>query len=252
MKMSVMKNLVIAAMAFAAAPVTAFAAGGHGPALEPMEVRLQDTRSLQSGARTFVNYCQSCHSANYMRYNRMAEDLDIPVELVEKEMIFSDAKIGDPMTNNMPRDKAEEWFGVAPPDLSLVGRLRGADWLYNYLKGFYVDSTTPTGWNNTVFPNVGMPHVLAEWQGRQRAVFGADDHGNPVFEHFEQLTEGSMSEEEFDHAMMDLTNFLVYMGEPAKLKRIKYGIWVMLFLIVFAGLAYLLKKEYWRDVDVSH
>lgn len=234
------------------APVAAMGAGG-GAALEPMEVRLQDTRSLQNGAKIFVNYCLSCHSAEFMRYERMAEDLDIPEELVLREMIASDAKIGDPMTTVMPREKAEEWFGgVAPPDLSLVARLRGSDWLYNYLKGFYVDETTFSGWNNVVFDNVAMPHVLVQWQGRQRAVFGDDGHGNPVFEHFTQETEGSMSPEEFDHAMQDLTNFLVYMAEPARLKRVKYGMWVMLFLFGFGALAYLLKREYWRDVDVSH
>ncbi len=234
------------------APCAVLAAGGSGPALEPMAVRLQDTHSLQNGARIFVNYCLSCHGAKFMRYERMAEDLDIPAELVEQEMIFSDAKIGDPMTTNMPPDKAAEWFGVPPPDLSLVGRLRGADWLYNFLKGFYVDETTVSGWNNTVFSNVAMPHVLAEWQGRQRAIFGQDEQDSPVFERFEQETEGSMTPAEFDQAMRDLTNFLIYMGEPVRLKRVKYGIWVMLFLFVFAGLAYLLKKEYWRDVDLSH
>ena len=252
MKMKNMKNLACLGL-LALAPVTAMAAGDAGIKLEPMEVRLQDTRSLQNGAKIFVNYCLSCHSANFMRYERMAKDLDIPEELVLQEMISSDAKIGDPMTSVMPPEKAAEWFGgVAPPDLSLVGRLRGADWLYNYLKGFYVDETTFSGWNNVVFDNVAMPHVMAHWQGRQRAVFGDDEHGNPIFEHFKQETEGSMSPEEFDHAMQDLTNFLIYMGEPARLVRVKYGMWVMLFLFVFGALAYLMKREYWRDVDVSH
>ncbi len=251
MKTYAMRTLAILSL-LALAPVSVHAAGGHGLDLEPMEVRLQDTRSLQNGAKIFVNYCLSCHSAKYQRYNRMAEDLQIPADLVEQEMLVGDAKIGDPMTTTMPKDKAAEWFGVAPPDLTLVARLRGADWLYNYFKGFYVDETTVSGWNNTVFPNVAMPHVLAEWQGRQRAVFGQDDHGNPVFERFEQETEGAMDAHEFDHAMQDLTNYLVYMGEPARLKRVRYGMWVMLFLFAFGALAYLLKKEYWRDVDVSH
>lgn len=231
---------------------SALGAGGHdGPALEKMEVRLNDTHSLQAGAATFVNYCLGCHSAKYMRYNRLNEDLAIPVDLVESNMLFGETKIGDPMTTNMPADKAAVWFGVAPPDLSLVGRLRGADWLYNYLKGFYVDETAISGWNNIVFENVAMPHVLAEWQGRQRAVFGEHD-GKKEFQGFELESPGSMTPEEFDTAMKDLTNFLMYMGEPAKLKRIQYGIWVIVFLMLFGVLAWALKKEYWRDVDVSH
>lgn len=249
------KNLLLAAVV-SMMPVVAGAAGGHGPELESMEVRLGDTRSLQNGANLFVNYCLSCHSAKYMRYGRMAEDLNIPTSLVEDNMIHGDAKIGDPMTTTMPEEKAAEWFGVAPPDLSLVGRLRGADWLYNYLTRFYVDENSVTGWNNLVFENAAMPHVLSHLQGRQRAVFktesAEDGSETKVFEGFEMESEGSMDPEEFDHAMRDLTNFLVYMGEPAKLVRIKYGMFVMLFLLVFFALAYMLKREYWKDVDVSH
>jgi len=236
-------------------PGSVLAAGG-GAALPKMEVRLSDTRSLQSGAGLFVNYCLSCHSAQYMRYGRMAEDLDIPKELVEENMIFGDAKIGDPMNSTMPAEASAEWFGVTPPDLSLSGRLRGADWLYGYLTSFYVDENSITGWNNTVFPNAAMPHVLHNLQGRQRAVFKTetahDDTEHKVFDHFELETEGSMSPEEFDHAMKDLTNFLVYMGEPAKMVRIRYGMYVMLFLLIMFGLAYMLKREYWKDVDVAH
>jgi ubiquinol-cytochrome c reductase cytochrome c1 subunit len=222
-----------------------------GPKMESMEVRLSDYGSLQNGAKLFVNYCLGCHSAQYMRYNRMAEDIQIPLDLVKDNMVFPDVKVGDPMISTMSREKAEEWFGVAPPDLSLAGRLRGATWLYNYFKGFYVDETTVSGWNNIVFENVAMPHALADLQGRQRAIY-RDDHGVKVFDHFELESEGSMSPEEFDHAMRDLTNFMAYMGEPAKLKRVKYGIFVMLFLLVFGVFAYMLKKEYWRDVDTSH
>ena len=185
-----------------------------------------------------------------MRYNRMAEDLKIPADLVKSEMMAPGAKIGDPMTITLAKDKAEQWFGVAPPDLSLVARLRGSDWLYNYLNAFYVDDATVSGWNNAVFPNVAMPHVLAEWQGRQSAEFSAEGEKKSVTLNLDSA--GTMSDEEFKHAMGDLTNFLVYMGEPAKLKRIGYGLWVMLFLALFGFFAYLLKKDYWRDVDVSH
>lgn len=236
----------------AAVPMSAGAAGGQsGPKMESFEVRLNDLPSMQNGAKIFVNYCMSCHNAEYMRYNRMAEDLEIPADLVISEMIFSDARIGDQMISNMPAGKSEEWFGVTPPDLSLTGRLRGGTWLYNYFKGFYVDKSAVSGWNNTVFPNVAMPHVLADLQGRQLPVY-KEDHGTQVVDRLELETEGSMTPEEFDHAMRDLTNFLVYMGEPAKLHRVKYGMYVMLFLAVFFVFAYLLKKEFWRDVDVSH
>lgn len=250
-----MKKIAFIFVVLAITPVMTLAAGG-GADLKHMEVRLNDTRSLQNGAKLFVNYCLGCHSAEYMRYGRMAEDLEMPSELVEQHMLVGDGKIGDPMTTTMPADKAAEWFGVAPPDLSLTGRLRGADWLYSYLTTFYVDETTVSGWNNVVFENVAMPHVLAELQGRQRAVFRTEVKSNSeeyrVFDHFELESAGTMSAEEFDHAMRDLTNFLVYMGEPAKLKRIRYGLYVMLFLLVMFAFAYMLKHEYWKDVDVSH
>lgn len=250
-----MKKIALTFLITVLFPVMALGAGGAA-GLKHMEVRLNDTRSLQNGAKLFVNYCLSCHSAEYMRYGRMAEDLEMPIDLVEQSMLVGDKKIGDPMTTTMPADKAAEWFGVAPPDLSLTGRLRGADWLYSYLTNFYVDEATVSGWNNVTFENVAMPHVLAELQGRQRAVFRtevmADGSEQKVFDHFESESEGTMTAEEFDHAMRDLTNFLVYMGEPAKLTRIRYGMYVMLFLLVMFGFAYMLKHEYWKDVDVSH
>ena len=229
-----------------------FAAGGHGGAkLDRVEVSLKDKVSLQNGAKLFVNYCLSCHSAEYMRYNRMAADLEIPEDLVKSQMIFNDGKIGDPMTTTMSKDHGEQWFGVAPPDLSLIGKLRDPEWIYTYLRTFYLDENTASGWNNTVFPNVAMPHALFELQGIQKAnkSMETDSHGN---EHevidLELVSPGTMSVEEYDHAMRDLTNFLYYMGEPARMVRINYGIWVMLFLGVLGTLAYFLKKEYWRDV----
>lgn len=211
------------------------------------ETSLKDKPSLQRGAKLFVNYCLSCHSAKYMRYNRMAEDLDIPPKLVERYMMYASDKIGNPMETTMPAKDAEKWFGVAPPDLSLIGRLRGADWLYNYFGAFYLDENSPSGWNNVVFENVAMPHAMYELQGLQRAVFKVED-GREVLDRFEQTTSGKMTPEEYDQATRDLTNFLVYVGEPAKMVRIKYGIWVMLFLGIFVFLAYMLKKEYWRDI----
>ncbi|MDD9812396.1 MAG: cytochrome c1 [Gammaproteobacteria bacterium] len=221
--------------------------------MTPFKASLKDTPSMQRGAKLFVNYCLSCHSAKFMRYNRMAEDLHIPPALVEKHMLFAAEKIGDPMETTMPADAAEEWFGVAPPDLSLIARLRGPEWLYNYFLTFYLDDNSPSGWNNVVFENVAMPHAMHELQGLQRAVFktetAADGTQREVLERFEITSPGKMSVAEYRQAAADLTNFLVYLGEPAKLVRIEYGIWVMLFMLVFAGLAYMLKKEYWRDVE---
>ena len=220
--------------------------------MAPFSESLKDKLSLQRGARLFVNYCLSCHSAQFMRYNRMAEDLEIPPDIVKRNMMFVTDKIGEPMTVTMPKDKAAEWFGVAPPDLSLSGRLRGGEWLYNYLRGFYVDDDAVGGWNNAVFENVAMPHALYELQGMRRAVMETvtDDDGSEreIVARFEAITEGTLSEAEYDQAAYDLANFLVYVGEPAKTTRITYGIWTMLFLAVFAWLAWLLKKEYWRDV----
>ena len=187
-----------------------------------------------------------------MRYNRMAADLEIPEEVVKKNMIFTGAKIGDLMTTTMNADDATNWFGVAPPDLSLIGRLRDPEWLYNYLRSFYLDDKSPSGWNNVVFENVAMPHALYELQGQRKAIFKTvtddDGHTVEVLDRFELVKPGKMTLEEYDNAMKDLTNFLVYLGEPAKMVRTKYGVWVMIFLMMFGALAYALKKEYWRDV----
>lgn len=257
-KMTRIKNMFAAAVALStvvalALPMPVVAATEAKMAMMPFKASLKDLPSLQRGAKLFVNYCLSCHSAQFMRYNRMASDLHIPPALVEKHMLFAADKIGDPMETTMPAEAAEEWFGVAPPDLSLIGRLRGPEWLYNYFLTFYLDDNSPSGWNNVVFENVAMPHAMHELQGLQRAVFktetAADGTTREVLDRFEVATPGKMSVDEYRQAARDLTNFLVYLGEPAKLVRIDYGIWVMIFMLVFAGLAYLLKKEYWRDVE---
>ena len=246
MKMRLIALLVILV------PAVGFAASAPKMEMDRIEVSLKDKMSLQNGAKLFVNYCLSCHGAEFMRYNRMAADLDIPEELVEKNMLFASQKIGDPMTVTMSKEDGEKWFGVAPPDLSLIGRLRDPEWLYNYFRAFYLDESAPSGWNNVVFENVAMPHVFHDLQGHQRAIFKTvtDDNGNEreVLDRFELVKPGKMSPEEYDNAMRDLTNFLVYVGEPAKMVRTTYGIWVIIFLLLFAGLAYALKKDYWRDV----
>jgi ubiquinol-cytochrome c reductase cytochrome c1 subunit len=242
-----MKKLLIFFL-LAGMPAAAMASGGEGVKLDAVNIDLNDKASLQRGARIFVNYCLSCHSAGYMRYNRMGHDLGISEELVKENLLFAADKVGELMKAVMPQADAKVWFGVAPPDLSLVSRSRGPDWFYTYMRSFYRDDKSPSGWNNTVFPHVAMPHVLYEWQGHQRAVFTKDAHGVDLFESFELAHPGSMSAEEYNNAMRDLTNFMVYLGEPAKLVRYQIGIYVLIFLAFFTVFAYLLKKEYWKDI----
>ena len=225
-----------------------FAAGGGGAHLDSVDIDMSDTESLQRGAGLFVNYCLSCHSAAYMRYNRMSEDLQIPKEVVEDNMMFAADRIGGLMKTSMPAEDAKKWFGKAPPDLSLIARSRGPEWLYTYLRGFYLDDTSPSGWNNTLFPKVAMPHVMYSLQGARDAIFKKDENGVEVFDHYEMVKTGSLNEEEFDSAMRDLTNFMVYLAEPARLVRYKLGVYVLIFLAIFFVFAYLLKKEYWKDV----
>jgi len=203
---------------------------------------------LRNGAHTFVNYCLSCHEASYMRYERMADDLGIDRETLKRDMMFAADKPGELMTVNMSDEDAKAWFGVVPPDLSLTARSRGPDWIYTYLRGFYRDEGTSTGWNNTLYPNVAMPHVLYQWEGMRRANFETSPNGAKVLAGYDRLSPGTMSAQEYDSAIRDLTNFMVYLAEPAKLVRYRIGFWVMIFMLVFVGLTYLLKKEYWRDV----
>lgn len=216
---------------------------------DAVKIDLTDKPSLQNGARVFVNYCLSCHSAAYMRYNRVGHDLGISEELVAENLLFAADKVGDLMKAVMPANDAKLWFGVAPPDLTLIARARTPEWIYTYLRSFYRDDKSPSGWNNAVFQNVAMPHVLYEWQGPQRAVFKKDEKGINRIDKFELERPGTMSLAEFDKAMRDLTNFFVYLGEPAKLERKKLGVYVILFLLVLAVLSYLLKKNYWKDVE---
>ena len=228
------------------APALAFANVG-GPHLEKANIDIHDQASLQRGAKLFMNYCLSCHSAKFQRYNRMAQDLGLTEEEVTKNLMFITDKIGDTMNIAMPAADAEKWFGVIPPDLSVITRARGVDYIYTYLKGFYADPKRPFGVNNVVFPDVGMPHVLWKLQGLQKAEF-VEHEGQKVFEKFEPAEGGSLSAEEYDGVARDLTNFLTYVGEPIQAERQRLGKWVLMFLAVFFVLAYLLKKEYWKDV----
>lgn len=237
------KLLIVFMMAVASAAATA-----SDIKLDKARVNLRDQASLQHGAQIFVNYCLSCHSAKFMRYNRMGEDLGISEEQLKANMMFGTDKVGDTMTIAMPEADSEAWFGTPPPDLSVIARARGADWLYTYMRTFYLDESKPMGVNNLAFPDVGMPHVLWELQGMLKPVYGTTADGKKVIEGLEQASKGSMEPAEYDQAMGDLVNFLVYMGEPIQLKRQQMGVKVLIFLAFLFILAYLLKKEYWKDV----
>ncbi len=195
--------------------------------------------SLQRGARTFVNNCLNCHSANYMRYNRL-QDIGLTEKQIKDNLLFAGEKVGDTMKVAMNPKDAKKWFGVAPPDLSVAVRARGADWVYAYLRGFYRDDTTPSGWNNIVFDKVAMPHVLYELQGEQAL--------NHETHQLEVTKPGMMNPEEYDAFVADLTNYMAFMAEPAKQQRQCIGLWVLLFLGVLLVLTIKLKKAYWTDI----
>lgn len=231
-------------------PVVATANSG-GVRLKHARVDLSDQASLQNGAKLFINHCLSCHSASYLRFSGVAKDLGIPENIMMKNMVFTTDKIGGNMTVAMEGEDAKKWLGVAPPDLSVIARSRGADWIYTFLDSFYIDPSKATGVNNLVFKDTAMPHVLWDLQGMQRAVYDEEHHGHgepKVIKDLELVTAGSMSESEYRTARKDLVNFMVYIGEPAKLIRKKVGFWVILFLVALLIPAYLLKKEYWKDV----
>ncbi len=244
------------ALIIAFLPALALAAGAAVP-LDPMEPDHTNKASLQRGAALFTNYCMGCHSTEYARYKRVAEDSGIDQELYEENLIFTGAKIGELMKISMSPEKSAEWFGVAPPDLTLVARVRGDDWLYSYFRGFYKDETRPFGVNNVVFDNVGMPHVMVNEQGlcAVEPRIGEGASVDPLSGDVrnadacpEYAIEGSMEAAEFDRAMYDLTNFLSYMADPVKVERERLGIFVLIFVAIFFVFAWLLNREYWKDV----
>jgi ubiquinol-cytochrome c reductase cytochrome c1 subunit len=292
------KLLKISLLTLASVSLSAVAAGGGEYLPNDKMPSYSDhrlTTSMQNGMQIYMNNCMGCHSLEFQRYNRTAKDLEIPETLMVENLMFTGEKIGDLMTNNMPRAAAEKWFGTAPPDLSLIARSRKTDWLYNYFRGFYADESRPYGVNNSVFKDVGMPHALEALQGIQgkteevkkleneidyalgdvaaaneklktggnaselnstiqKAEELIHDHQEKLKQlskegkYFTILKEGQLSPEEFDSAMVDLVNFLEYIGEPIKRDRKSLGIYVLLFILFFTGIAYLLKKEYWKDV----
>jgi len=226
----------------------ALAAGGGN--LQQAGNDLDDQASLQRGAALYMNYCSGCHALKYVRYSRMATDLGLTEEQVQASLNFTGAKFGEQVGTALSPEDAQEWFGQVPPDLTLVSRVRGSDWIYTYLKSFYLDPERPLGWNNTLFPNVSMPNPLWEMQGLQRAEYGAPDAatGERPVDHLVIDAPGTASPQAYDQAVRDITNFLEYVGEPAALKRQSLGVWVLLFLAFFTFLAWMLKQEYWRDV----
>jgi len=244
----------------AALPAAALASE-EGYPLQEANADVSNLASLQRGARNFVNYCQGCHSAKYMRYSQLATDLALTEDDVKANLMFTGERIYDTMQSVMPPEKARQWFGNAPPDLSLIVRSRGPDYVYTFLRSFYEDSSRPTGVNNAVLPGTAMPHVLAPLQGVQHARFedAHDEAGKPVIDKttgkpvknlagLEPGVTGDMPAATFDSFVRDTVAFLTYVAEPAKARRESLGIWVVLFLLMFAAFAWFLYKEYWKDV----
>lgn len=243
-----MNKIKIVIIIFLLAPLAALAAEPGMP-LDPAPIDSKDNESLQRGAETFVNYCLTCHGASYMRYNRHRDLGYSEPEILEK-LVLTDQKVGDLMLSSMREKEGEQWLGVVPPDLSVTARARGADWLYTYLRAFYRDESTVSGWNNLVFDRVAMPHVLWELQGEQILVteaVGNDGDGKNIQKlHLE--VPGTLTTAEYDQYVADLVNYMVYLSEPVANYRKELGIYVMLFLFFMLGLTYALKREYWRDI----
>ena len=248
-KINQIASLLVVSVCFASAP--GFAAGG-GAAMEHANIDPDNINSLQRGAANFMNYCSGCHSAQYVRYKTIGNDLDLSDEMLVDNLMFNAEKTFETIQTSMPADDAARWYGTAPPDLSLMARAKGVDHVYNFLKGFYIDSDSPTGVDNLQLPGTSMPHVLWELQGYQAAHF--TDHTNEdgsvttTFEGFEQLTPGSMDSEDYDNFVRDTTNFLAYIAEPIRSDRRKLGVWVLMFLTFFLILSRMLKKQIWKDV----
>lgn len=246
--LTVIKRMNGVLLALLLLPLSVFAASDHA-ALDQAPIDTHDAASIQRGAKVFVNYCLNCHSAQYMRYNRLV-DIGLTEDQIRDNLLFAGEKVGETMHVAGRKGDAAQWFGAAPPDLSVVARSRGADWLYTYLRSYYRDPATATGWNNLVFPNVGMPHVLWELQGQQ--TLKVEEHeGGHGKQHQRTLvagTAGTMPPAEYDRLVADLVNYLVFMGEPAQVSRTRTGYLVLMALGVLFVVSYALKKEFWKDV----
>ncbi len=250
-----MKKILFALLTAVGLMAGAHASGG-GMAWDKAPVNTSDTASLQNGARLFVNYCLNCHSAAFMRFNRL-KDIGLTDEQIKDNLLFTTTKVGDTMKSAIDPLQAKAWFGANPPDLTVIARSRagsggtGADYLYTFLRTFYRDDTKATGWNNLAFPSVGMPHALWQLQGERRPVFeertshGATEH---VFRSWQQVSPGSLNPQQYDQAVGDLVNYLQWMGEPAQNARVRIGVWVLAFLALFTFIAWRLNAAYWKDV----
>ncbi len=245
---------------FTAFSSSSMAAGGGNENLDKVYLNVNDVESLRNGARIFANNCLSCHSAEHARYNRVANDLGIPLDALKGTLMFASDKVGDLMVATMSDADAKKWFGVVPPDLTLISRVKKPDWLYTYLRSFYKDEKSVTGWNNILLENAAMPHVLWEMQGSPTLI-SKPGEGEEIDVSDESIyvaggakfdvsnrPESALSNAEFDKAMRDVTNFLAYLSEPAQLQRKTIGVWTIAFLILLLMLVMLLKKEFWRDV----
>lgn len=230
-----MKNLILIILIIFSYQAPLLSAETHF--LDKAKIDLNDQNSLQRGARNFVNYCLNCHSADYMRYNRLS-DIGLSEAEIKNNLLFTSDKVGEPMKISMDPQEAKKWFGANPPNLSVTARSRGKDWIYSYLRTFYLDDTRELGWNNLVYPNAAMPHVLWELQGTQTY----EDNKLSLIE------SGTLSPEEYDQFALDITNYMVFMGEPAKLVRHKIGYFVIGFLVILLILVINLKREFWRDI----
>jgi ubiquinol-cytochrome c reductase cytochrome c1 subunit len=249
-----MLKLAMLMLAVVALPLTALAAEGQSEQPAPVDWQdwhagnsVTDLASLQRGARNFMNYCNGCHALKYVRYQRMADDLKIPTAVLESQLVAPGHNNLDYISTALPSADAVNWFGKVPPDLSLITRSKGTDYVYRFLKTFYVDAGSPTGSNNLAYPSAAMPAVLSDLSGVNQAVYRQVGN-DKVFDHFATSVPGSMTAEQFDQFVRDTVNFLDYVGEPAQVDRRFMGIWVVLFLILLSWLALMLKNEYWKEV----
>jgi len=251
-----MKKLILTLLLALGVAAGAQAAGGDEIHWDKAPGSTNDLPSLQNGAKLFVNYCLNCHSAAYMRFNRL-QDIGISEQQIKDNLLFVGAKVGDTMTSPIDPKEAKEWFGAVPPDLTLIARSRaghggtGADYLYTYMRSFYRDPSKPTGWNNLVFPNVGMPHVLWELQGEREPQFDKlleHGHVTEVFKGWKQVAPGTLTPLQYDKATADLVGYLEWMAEPAQNHRVRVGAWVLLFLLVLTVIVWRLNAAFWKDV----
>jgi len=252
-----LKNIALGLVMALGMAVGAQASGGDTVAWDKAPVKTNDLASLQNGAKLFVNYCLNCHSAAFMRFNRL-KDIGLSEQQIKDNLLFTTDKVGETMKAAIDPKQAKEWFGANPPDLTVIARAKaghggtGADYIYTYLRTYYRDETKATGWNNLAFPSVGMPHVLWELQGERKPIFEereAHGHTTQVFTgKWEQVKPGTMTPQQFDAAVGDLVNYLVWMGEPAQNTRVRVGVWVLLFLLGFTFIAWRLNAAFWKDV----